>query len=229
MRKIGLIGGVGWRSTSDYYRLINEEVERRLGGLHSPPLALESLDFAQVRRHVDACEEDALVRLYAQAERSLQASGAEVLALCSNAAHARIHRLREEVPVPFLHIGDPLCAAARARGFTRVGLLGTRETMSRPFFRNVLSAAGLEVLVPGESDQDWLHATIFGALEQGRQTEAHRARFVRMIEGLAEAGAQAAVLGCTELPLLLGDAKTTIPCLDTTRLHAQALVEHALA
>ena len=229
MKKIGLVGGVGWRSTSEYYRLINEEVERRLGGLRSMPLALESLDFAQVRRHVDAGDEEALVDLYLGAAQRLESAGAQLLALCSNAAHARIHRVREHVRVPVIHIADAVCAAARSQGHTHVGLLGTRETMQRPFMKDVLAASGLQVHVPGEADQAWLHATIFGVLEQGRQTREHQAQLLQVVDRLAHAGAQAVVLGCTELPLLLGDGQSAVPCLDTTRLHAHALVDVALA
>jgi aspartate racemase len=229
VKKIGLVGGVGWRSTSEYYRLINEEVERRLGGLHSMPLGLESLDFAQVRQHVDEGDEDALVELYVGAAQRLESAGAQLLALCSNAAHARIHRVREHVRVPVIHIADPVCAAARSQGHTRVGLLGTRETMQRPFMKDVLAASGLHVHVPEEADQAWLHATIFGVLEQGRQTREHQAQFLQVVERLAHAGAQAVVLGCTELPLLLDDGQSAVPCLDTTRLHAHALVDAALA
>lgn len=228
MRKIGLVGGVGWRSTAAYYRLINEDVALRLGGLHSAPLALESLDFARVRAHVDAGDEDALVELYCGAARNLQAAGAQVLALCSNAAHARIQRVREQVHVPVLHIAEPVVAVARARSHRCVGLLGTRETMERPFLKQVLTRAGLEVLVPEAHDREWLHALIFGALEQGRETPADRARFLQLVERMGRAGAQAVVLGCTELPLLLGDAMPPVPCLDTTRLHARALVDAAL-
>ncbi len=229
MKKIGLIGGVGWRSTAEYYRLINEDVALRLGGLHSARLSIESLDLEQVRRLADAGKEDELVGIYAGAARSLEASGAQLMAICSNAAHARLGRLRGMVGVPFISIVEPLCTAARASGFVRLGLLGTRETMSRPFFRDMLTGAGFDVIVPPEADQDWLHETIFGVLEQGRQTEQHRARFLALVDGLARSGAQAVVLGCTELPLLLGGAATAVPCLATTQLHAAALVQAALA
>jgi len=228
MRKIGLVGGVGWRSTAEYYRLINEDVARRMGGLHSAALALESLDFARVRQYADAGDEEALVALYARAARNLEAAGAEVLALCSNSAHARIHRVREQVHVEVIHIADPVLAAARARGYRRIGLLGTRETMERPFLKQTFANAGLEVLVPPPEHREWLHALIFGVLEHGTQTPAHRARFLELVARMGRAGAEAVVLGCTELPLLVGDATTAVPCLDTTRLHASALVHAAL-
>jgi aspartate racemase len=226
---IGLIGGVGWLSTADYYRIINEEVGRRLGGLHSARIVMVSLDFAQVRSHVDAGEEHALVELYADAAQKLEQAGAEVLALCSNAAHGRIGQLQPRVGVPFLHIADAVGAAARAAGMRHVGLLGTRETMERPFMRDGLAQrAGLRVSVPGVDDRDWLHGMIFGALEQGRATDADRDKLLAIIERLADAGAEAVVLGCTELPLLLRGVDTPIPCLDSTLLHATALVESAI-
>jgi aspartate racemase len=230
VKKIGLIGGVGWRSTAEYYRLINEETARRLGGLHSARLALESLDFAAVRHHVDAGQEDALVELYTRAACNLEDGGAQVLGLCSNAAHTRIHRLRERVRAPFIHIAEPIASAARAAGYRRVALLGTRETMEHPFLKEAIAASGVvQVLVPSAEDRAWLHGMIFGVLEQGRQTEAHLAQMQQLMARQAQAGADAVVLGCTELPLLVGDAPTAVPCLDSTRLHAAALVEAALA
>jgi aspartate racemase len=132
------------------------------------------------------------------------------------------------VRVPVVHIAEPVAAVARAGGYRCLGLLGTRETMERPFLKEALARSGLQVLVPDAADREWLHATIFGVLEQGRQTPAHQARFLQLVERLAQAGAQAVVLGCTELPLLLGDATPALPCLDTTRLHASALVDAAL-
>jgi aspartate racemase len=228
MRKIGLIGGVGWRSTEFYYRFLNEEVAFRLGGLRSPPLAIESLDFAQVRAWVDAGREDKLRALYLRAACALKSTGAKVLALCSNAAHTRIAYLQEITQMPFVHISTPLVAEISRNGFKKVLLLGTRETMEHDFMKDALCSGGTEVVVPDENERDWLHRMIFEDLEQGTATTLQKAQLVAMIDTYAKAGVQAAILGCTELPLLLGPSYACIPCLDTTRLHAQAILDAAL-
>lgn len=228
MRKIGLIGGVGWRSTETYYRFLNEETARRLGGLRSPPMAIESLDFAQVRAWVDAGREDELRALYLRAASALKAAGAQVLALCSNSAHTRMAYLQEATQTPFVHISTPLVAGIRRSGIRKVLLLGTRETMEHGFMKDALQSGGAEVVVPDEQDREWLHRMIFEELEQGTATAAQKARLVDMIDRHAQAGVQAAILGCTELPLLLGLSDACIPCLDTTRLHAQAILDAAL-
>ena len=228
MRKIGLIGGVGWRSTQTYYRILNEEVARRLGGLRSPRLAIESLDFAEVRALVDAGREDELRSLYLDATLALKSSGAQVLALCSNAAHTRLPYLEEAAKTSFVHIAAPLVREIRARRYGRVLLLGTRETMERDFMKDALAAGGAQVVVPDEIDRLWLHSTIFGDLERGTATTAQKARLCALIADHGRAGADAAILGCTELPLLVGPGDTELPCLDTTQIHASALIDAAL-
>jgi aspartate racemase len=228
MRKIGLIGGVGWRSTEFYYRFLNEEVAFRLGGLHSPQLAIESLDFAQVRAWVDAGREDKLRDLYLRAALALKSTGAKVLALCSNAAHTRIAYLQEVTQMPFVHISTPLVAQISRNGFRKVLLLGTRETMEHDFMKDSLRSGGTEVVVPKEDERDWLHRMIFEDLEQGAASALQKARLVAMIDKYAQKGVQAAILGCTELPLLLEPSHASIPCLDTTRLHALAILDAAL-
>lgn len=228
MKKIGLIGGVGWRSTEIYYRCLNEEVAQRLGGLRSARLSLESLDFAEVRALVDASDESALRTLYLSATRSLQSAGAQVLALCSNAAHTRVAYLQEQTQARFVHIATPLVDEIRRQGLRTVLLLGTGETMQQGFMRDAIRATGADIVVPGPQHRAWLHRMIFEDLEQGRVTDELRQRLVDLIACHAAHGAQAVILGCTELPLLVDSTHTPIPCLDTTRLHAKALVDVAL-
>lgn len=227
MKKIGLIGGVGWRSTHVYYRAINEEVGQRLGGLHSQRLAVESLDFAEVRRLVDAGREEELRALYLDAALNLKGAGAQVLALCSNAAHTRLPYLEKASGTRFVSIAAPVVREIRALGLRKVLLLGTRETMERGFMKEALAAGGAHVVVPQEADRLWLHRLIFEDLEQGTVQPAQKARLLALLAQYAREGVDAAILGCTELPLLVGPGEADMPCLDTTHLHALALVEAA--
>lgn len=228
MKKIGLIGGVGWRSTLVYYRAIHEEVGQRLGGLRSPRLAVESLDFAEVRGLVDAGREEELRALYLGAALNLRGAGAQMLALCSNAAHVRLHYLEQASRTRFVSIAAPVVREIRTRGLRKVLLLGTRETMERGFMKEALAAGGAQVVVPQEADRLWLHRMIFEDLERGTVQPAQKARLLALIAQHARQGVDAAILGCTELPLLVGPGEADIPCLDTTQLHALALVEAAL-
>jgi len=228
MKCIGLIGGVSWMSTEYYYRLINEEIGRRLGGLNSARIVMVSLNFEEVRRCVDSGDEEALVHMYGTAARQLENAGVDVLALCSNAAHRRIDRLQALVDKPFIHIADAVGAAAGAAGIRRVGLLGTRETMGMPFMRNCLEERGhLAVEVPGPADQNAVHSAIFDSVRDGLIGDVST-ELDAVIRRLADSGCEGIVLGCTELPLLLERTKPVLPCFDSARLHAVALVEHAL-
>ena len=228
MRKIGLVGGVGWQSTQAYYRYLNEEVAHRFGGLRSPRLTIESLDLAEVRRLVDAGLEEELRRLYLRATLVLKAGGAEVMALCSNAAHTRLPYLEHAAQARFVHIATPLVSEIRSRGYKKVLLLGTRETMEGTFMKDALASGGAQVVVPVSADRIWLHRMIFEDLERGAATPAQKERLCTLIGEQGIRGVDAVILGCTDLPLLVGPGDTALPCLDTTQLHAAALVEVAL-
>jgi aspartate racemase len=228
MKRIGLIGGVGWRSTADYYRILNEEVARRRGGLHSAPLLIVSLDFAEVRESVDAGDEAAVLAMYVDALRALERAGAELIGICSNAAHRRFEQLQSQTRLRLLHIADGVAQDSATRGLRRLALLGTRETMQQSFMIEALGQrTGAEIILPDATDQDWLHQTIFGVLEQGREEERHRQQMLRIVDDMGRRGADAAVLACTELPILLHGTSPSLPLLDTTRLHAMALLDAA--
>jgi len=228
MKKIGLIGGIGWRSSEIYYRLVNEEVGRRLGGLRSARLTLESLDFAEIRSRVDARNEIELREIYLQATQALLISGAEVLALCSNAAHVRIDYLQEVTSARFVHIAEPLVDAIKAKNMKRVILLGTKETMEGDFLKSPLRTGGAQIDVPDKSDRDWIHRMIFDDLERGTASVAQKKRLVEIVSAHAMSGAEAVILGCTELPLVISSSDVPIPSMDTTRMHAAAIVDAAL-
>lgn len=228
MKTLGLVGGMSWESTAGYYAWINRYVARRLGGLHSARLVLESVDFAGVEamqaegRWADAA------RLLAGAARRLQGAGAELLVLCTNTMHAVFEDLEAAVDVPWLHIADPTAAALRAGSVRRAGLLGTRYTMEAGFYRARLEGHGLEVVVPGAADRELVHRVIFAELCRGRVEPASRAAFGDVAARLAGAGCEGIVLGCTEIGMLLGDGDAPVPLFDTARLHAEAAAAYAL-
>jgi aspartate racemase len=224
MRTIGLIGGMSWVSTAEYYRLINQAVAARLGALHSARIVLVSVDFGPVAQaqHDGRWDDAAAVRL--------QAAGADCIVLCTNTMHKLAGRVAAAVPLPFLHIADATGAAARGAGFTTVGLLATGFTMEQPFLRERLEREhGLRVLVPDATARAEVHRIIYEELCKDVVTDASRAAYLRTIEALAARGAQAMLLGCTEIGLLVKPGHTRLPLLDTTQLHALAAVDFALA
>jgi aspartate racemase len=230
VRTIGLIGGMSWESTALYYRLINQTVKDLLGGLHSAPIVLISLDFAGIEQLQREGRWDAAGALLAQSARSLAAAGAESVVLCTNTMHKVAPAIEAAVELPLLHIADPTGTALLASGATTVALLGTRFTMADPFYRDRLTDRfGLTVLTPSAEEQDILHAIIYDELCLGTVRDESRTAVVAMIDRLAERGAQAVILGCTEICLLVGPQDAGIPVFDTTELHARAAAIAALA
>jgi aspartate racemase len=228
MKTIGLIGGMSWESTALYYRSINQETARRLGGLHSAPLLLHSVDFAPIEEMQRANDWADLGELLAASAAKLAGAGAELIGLSTNTMHIVADRITRDLALPFLHIADPTVAALKTDGVETVGLLGTRFTMEMPFYGDRLTASGLEVLVP-EVEITNLNGIIYEELCHGIVRDASRDIYVRAIERLAARGAQAVILGCTEITLLIDDSSSPLPTYDTTDLHAKALVAAALA
>ena len=229
MKTIGLIGGMSWESTASYYRLINEAVQARLGGLHSAPLLLHSVDFAGIEQLQRAGDWDAAGAQLAQAARGLQAAGAEVLLICANTMHKVAPAIESAVQIPLLHVVDATAAAVRQAGVQRVGLLGTRFTMEQPFYVERLQQQGLSVLLPDADDRAMVHRVIYEELCQGRILDRSRDDYRRVMAALVAQGATGIILGCTEIALLVDATDATVPLFDTTELHAQAAVEWALA
>jgi aspartate racemase len=229
MKTIGLIGGMSWESSLHYYRLINEGVRARLGGLHSAQLLMCSVDFAPIERmQVEERWDDAGAAL-AEAAAGLERGGAECVVLCTNTMHRVAEALTARVRIPLLHIADATAAAVRAQGLARVGLLGTRFTMEQPFYRDRLSERhGLGVLTPDAGERALIHRVIYDELCLGRVEPASRAAFARIAAGLVAAGAEGVIFGCTEIGMLLGAGDVTVPTFDTTVLHAAAAVDWAL-
>jgi len=227
MKTIGLIGGMSWESTAHYYRVLNQETAARLGGLHSAPVIVHSLDFAPIEAMQRAGDWDGAGRELAIVARGLAAAGAEVIGLATNTMHIVAEAISAGLDVPFIHIADPTSDALLADGFEVVGLLGTRFTMEMGFYHERLEARGLTVLIPKVGRTN-LNAIIYEELCRGIVREESRRTYVTAIERLAAHGAEMVILGCTEIGMLIDDAVSPLPVYDTTDLHAKALVAAAL-
>lgn len=230
MKCIGLLGGMSWESTVSYYQALNRGVRTQLGGLHSARVLLNSVDFAEIERLQHAGDWPATARLLAAEARKLQDGGADFLLIGTNTMHKVAPEIEAAIDIPLLHIADATAAKLRADGVTRVGLLGTRFTMEQDFYKGRLQERfGLAVLVPDEAGRERVHRIIYDELCLGEIRESSRAEYLAIIEGLAAAGAEAVILGCTEIALLVGDARAAVPLYDTTAIHAEAAVALALS
>lgn len=230
MKCIGLLGGMSWESTVSYYQALNRGVRAQLGGLHSARVLLNSVDFAEIERLQHAGDWPATARLLAAEARKLQDGGADFLLIGTNTMHKVAPEIEAAIDIPLLHIADATAAKLQADGVTRVGLLGTRFTMEQEFYKGRLQDRfGLAVQVPDEAGRERVHRIIYDELCLGEIRESSRAEYLAIIEELAAAGAEAVILGCTEIALLVGDAKAAVPLYDTTAIHAEAAVALALS
>lgn len=229
MRTIGLIGGMSWESSLHYYRLINEGVGRRLGGLHSAPIVMHSVDFAPIEKMQAEGRWDDAAAVLATAASGLARAGADFLVLCTNTMHRVADHIEAAVSIPLLHIADATGIEVRRRGLARVGLLGTRFTMEEAFYRDRLADRhGLEVLTPDAEDRAIVHRVIYDELCRGRVLPASRDAYRRIAARLVEHGAEGVIFGCTEIMMLLSADDVAVPTFDTTAIHAAAAVERAL-
>ncbi len=229
MKTIGLIGGLSWESSVTYYRVINEHVGRRLGGLHSARCLLWSFDFDDIENLQRDGRWDEATRLMIAAGRALQGGGADFLVICANTMHRMADEVQTAVGLPLLHIADATAGRIKAAGLRHVGLLGTRFTMEQDFYRGRLIARhGLEVSVPAEADRRFVHDVIYGELCRGVVSAAARARFRVILGDLAAAGCGGTILGCTELGLLITPEDSPVPLFDTAVIHAEAAAELSL-
>lgn len=229
MKTIGLIGGMSWESTIPYYRQINQTIKERLGGLHSAKIVLYSVDFHEIERLQHAGDWDAAGRLLAEAARSLRAAGADFLVLCTNTMHKVAPAIVAAVDIPLLHIADPTAEAIRAAGVTKVGLLGTRFTMEQAFYKDRLQEKyDLQVLTPSDEERQVVHRIIYEELCLGQIRDESRDAYRRIIASMVARGAQAVILGCTEISLLVGPQDASVPLFDTTAIHARQAAERAL-
>ncbi|MFJ2772203.1 aspartate/glutamate racemase family protein [Streptomyces sp. NPDC087300] len=228
MKTIGLIGGMSWESSAEYYRLLNELVRERLGGLHSARVVLHSVDFAEIEALQVAGEWKRAGEVLAAAGKGVEAGGADFVLICTNTMHKVADQVRDALSVPLLHLGDATAEAVLRAGVRRVGLLGTAFTMEQDFYRDRLAGHGLEVLVPDAEGRALVHRVIYEELCLGVVRETSRAAYQEVIADLVRAGAEGVILGCTEIELLIGAEHSPVPVFPTTRLHAEAAVAAAL-
>ena len=228
LRTLGLLGGMSWESTLGYYRLINERVRDRLGGLHSASLVLHSYDFAEIEALQRTGNWAEAGRVLGATAQRLRAAGAEALVICTNTMHKLAPEVEAAAGIPLLHIADATARRIHAAGLARVGLLGTRFTMEEAFYRERLERGGLEVLVPDAGARADVHRVIYEELCLGQVRDASRERFRAVIAELVARGAQAVILGCTEIGLLVDAADAPVPLFDTTRIHAEDAADWAV-
>lgn len=229
LKTLGLIGGMSWESTVPYYREINQAVKEQLGGLHSAKIILYSLDFAEVENLQASGQWQAAGALLAEIAEKLEHAGADALVLCTNTMHKVADAITSAVNIPLLHIADPTARAIRHAGFGTVGLLGTRFTMEQNFYRKQLEHHGLTVLTPPQVDRELVHQIIYQELCLGQVREPSRQAYLRVMAELAAQGAQAIILGCTEIAMLVRPQDCSLPLFDTTLLHARSAAQWALA
>jgi len=230
MKTIGLIGGMSWESSIEYYRIINETVRDKLGGLHSSKCVMYSLDFAEIEalQHQNRWEE--ATQLMIDAAQHVQNGGADFVLICTNTMHKMAEDIQKHIDIPILHIADATAETIKRKGLTNIGLLGTRFTMEEQFYRGRLeSKHGLSVIIPNEDDREIIHRVIYDELCLGEIKSSSKDKYAAIIDKLIQAGAQGIILGCTEISLLVDDAQSAVPIFDTTLIHATSAVEYALA
>jgi aspartate racemase len=229
MKTLGLIGGMSWESTVPYYRLVNETIKARLGGLHSAKLVIYSVDFDEIATLQHAGDWDAAGRVLADAAQRLERAGAEGLVICANTMHKVAPAIEAAVRLPVLHVVDAVAEGISAAGFHKVGLLGTRFTMEQPFYAERLARHGLQTLIPEQADRELVHRVVYEELCLGKLLDHSRDAYRRIMAGLVARGAQAIILGCTEISMLVSAPDAQVPLFDTTAIHARKAAEWMLA
>lgn len=230
MKTIGLLGGMSWESTTSYYQLINTGVNQALGGLHSAKIVLYSVDFHEIEQYQRQNQWAESAALLANAAKSVELAGADFVLLCTNTMHKVAAEIEQAISIPLLHIADATAECLVKQGISKVGLLGTRFTMEQDFYKGRLTERfGIEVIVPSAPQRDLVHRVIYEELCQGRICENSRAQYIEIINTLHQAGAQAVILGCTEIGLLVSQKDVAVPLYDTTKIHATAAVVQAIS
>lgn len=230
MKTIGMIGGMSWESSVEYYRMINEAVREKLGGVHSAKSVMVSVDFAEIETLQKQGLWREATRAMLQAAQQVEAGGADCVLICANTMHKMADEVQQGIHIPLLHIADAAAEAVKAQGLRKLGLLGTRYTMEEDFYKLRLAQKhGLEVLIPNADDRAIIHQVIYDELVVGKINPASKAEYLRIIDTLVNAGAQGIVLGCTEIGMLVKPGDSQSPLFDTARIHALAAVKFALA
>ena len=229
MKTIGLIGGMSWESTVTYYQILNETVKQQLGGLHSAKILLYSVDFAQIEEFQAKGQWEESAEVLAQAAENLEKAGADFLLICTNTMHKVAPQVQQRISIPLLHIAEATADALKEASITKVGLLGTRYTMTQDFYKTKLLEAGIDVVIPDEAGVELVNRVIYDELCLGIVKEDSRKAFSAVIDGLKERGAQGVILGCTEIGLLVSQEDSSLPVFDTTYIHAEKAAMYALA
>lgn len=229
MKTIGLIGGMSWESSLEYYRIINEEVKSRLGGTHSAKSIMLSVDFDEIERMQSAGEWDNLSTIMIEAAKNLELAGADCIVICTNTMHKFAEDVENAVRIPLIHIADATADAIKRENIQDIGLLGTRYTMEQEFYRGRLQSHDLNVIIPDDTDRGVVHDIIYNELVLGKINDHSRNNYIEIIKKLGNEGAKGVILGCTEIGLLVKAKDTELKVFDTTYLHAVAAVEFALS
>ena len=228
MKTIGLIGGTSWVSTVDYYRLLNQYTTERLGGINSAKILLYSANYQELRTYVDAGRWEEFGVVLSDIAKRLQKAGADCILLCANTMHTVADTVQQKIDIPLIHIAEVTAQEVSKKGFTKVGLLGTRFTMERGFFKERLKNYGIETLIPGPEDRAFIHASIFDEMGNGIFPAQTKARYLEVIDKLMQAGAEGVIFGCTEIPLLIPAAGCNFPVFDTLEIHAKSAIVFSL-
>ncbi|MDQ6529304.1 aspartate/glutamate racemase family protein [Flavobacterium sp. LHD-85] len=229
MRKIGLIGGISWVSTSDYYTLINKGINKKLGGLNFSECLIYSFNYADIKKNNDANDWDSTFNMLSKAAEVLKSGGAEAILLCANTMHLIADRLQQVIDIPLIHIAEETAIEIEKKQLKKVGLLGTRFTMELDFFKDKLAEKGIETIIPASEEvKDFIHYTIFEELGRGIATEETKKRYLEIANELIKNGAEGIILGCTEIPLVIKEGDLNVPIFDTTLIHTQAAINFQL-
>ncbi|UYX54543.1 aspartate/glutamate racemase family protein [Bacillus thuringiensis] len=228
MKTIGLIGGMSWESTSEYYRILNEEIKSRLGGLHSAKCLINSVDFEEIERFQSNGDWDGAGEVLGNAAYSLQKGGADFIIICTNTMHKVVEKIKENINIPVLHIADTTVKEIKRKGIQTIGLLGTKYTMEQDFYKSRIEENNIKVIVPVEKNREKINEIIYTELCLGKITSQSREYYKRVIEELVQKGAQGIILGCTEIGLLIKQEDVVVPIFDTTFIHANEAVNVAL-
>jgi len=228
MKTIGLIGGMSWESTSEYYRILNEEIKSRLGGLHSAKCLINSVDFEEIERFQSNGDWDGAGEVLGNAAYSLQKGGADFIIICTNTMHKVVEKIKENINIPVLHIADTTAKEIKRKGIQTIGLLGTKYTMEQDFYKSRIEENNIKVIVPVEKNREKLNEIIYTELCLGKITSQSREYYKRVIEELVQKGAQGIILGCTEIGLLIKQEDVLVPIFDTTVIHAMEAVNVSL-
>ncbi len=230
MKTIGLIGGMSWESSIEYYRLINETARDRLGGLHSAKSVMYSVDFAEIEMLQHQGKWDQATRMMIDVAKNVERGGADFVIICTNTMHKMANDVQQAIDIPLLHIADATAEKIKAQGLNKVGLLGTKFTMEQGFYRGrLVDQHGLEVIIPDDRQREMVHRVIYDELCVGQVEAGSKAQYLDIMAEFVDDGAQGIILGCTEIGLLVGEEDCQVPLFDTTYIHAVAAVEYALA